>query len=310
MNKPKILFCGQMLSPFIKQDCELIQKEYSATVVDIDSIRATRGEIFSYLYKMSTFVISQIYKTDIVYIWFADYPAFPLIAVSKLFGKKCILTVGGWEVAKYPEIQYGNQLNFLRGAITRWCIRNADIVLTPSEAYRKITLECEPLANVKVIPNAIQDGLISVELPSKKSGIITALFIRNDKTSLLKGLDTFIKAVEALPYPYQILDAIPHEDLMDIFRVSKVYCQLSYTESFGITNVEAMACGCVPIVTDRDALPEIIGDCGVVVPFGDVEATKKAIEVAMTMDGNKARERAKLFTSEFRLNALRRIFDE
>ena len=46
---------------------------------------------------------------------------------------------------------------------------------------------------------------------------------------------------------------------------SCVYLQLSYYESFGVSVAEAIACGCVPIVTAGTALPEVCGIEGRVV---------------------------------------------
>ena len=77
-----------------------------------------------------------------------------------------------------------------------------------------------------------------------------------------------------------------------------MYCQLSITESFGVTLLEAMACGCVPVVARRDALPELAGDAGFQVPYGDVERTREAILAAMKMDGTIVREWAATFTKE------------
>jgi glycosyltransferase involved in cell wall biosynthesis len=309
MAEPKILFCGQMKSPFISQDHELLSTQYDVELIDLDFLRASIDSAIAYGYFIISSMIPKVYRTDVVYIWFADYPALPIIVLAKLFDKKIITTVGGWEVANYPEISYGNQLRLIRGAVTRWCIRNSDVVLTPSESYKNITLGIEPYANVMVISNAIKSELFTTPLPQKCDRVITALFTISD-TSVLKGLPTFEAAVSRLPYECKVYEAIPHEDLMDIFRKSKVYCQLSYTESFGVTNLEAMACGCVPVVTNRDALPEIVGDTGVVVPYGNVDATIEAIKKAMTMDGNKARERAKLFTRERRMGELSKMINE
>ena len=41
-------------------------------------------------------------------------------------------------------------------------------------------------------------------------------------------------------------------------------------ETFGIVTLEALACGCVPVVARSGGLPEAVGRCGVVLPRGDV----------------------------------------
>jgi len=45
-----------------------------------------------------------------------------------------------------------------------------------------------------------------------------------------------------------------------------------------------MACGCVPVVTDRGALPEVVGDTGFYVQYGDGKATAEAIGNALISD--------------------------
>ena len=57
---------------------------------------------------------------------------------------------------------------------------------------------------------------------------------------------------------------------------------------------EGMLCGCVPVVTDRGAIPEVVGDTGFYVPYGDPEATAEAIKEALNSNkGKQARERIK-----------------
>ena len=43
-----------------------------------------------------------------------------------------------------------------------------------------------------------------------------------------------------------------------------------------------MACGCVPVVTERGALPEVVGDTGYYVPYGNAKAAAEAIEKALS----------------------------
>ncbi|MFC1938017.1 glycosyltransferase, partial [Chloroflexota bacterium] len=85
----------------------------------------------------------------------------------------------------------------------------------------------------------------------------------------------------------------------------------SYHESFGLSLAEAMACECVPVITGNAALPELVGDTGFYVPYGDPKATAEAIKKALKSDaGKKARERVKrLFPIESRQKALIKIIE-
>ncbi len=54
------------------------------------------------------------------------------------------------------------------------------------------------------------------------------------------------------------------------------FCLPSLMEGFGMAVAEAMACGAPVVVSDRGALPEVVGDAGIVVP-----PTPDAIEAAL-----------------------------
>ena len=59
-----------------------------------------------------------------------------------------------------------------------------------------------------------------------------------------------------------------------------------------------MSCGCVPVVTRKYSLPEVVGDTGFYVPYNDPKATAEAIRKALKSNkGAKARERVKKYFS-------------
>jgi alpha-1,3-rhamnosyl/mannosyltransferase len=54
-------------------------------------------------------------------------------------------------------------------------------------------------------------------------------------------------------------------ELAALMAGADVYCLPSLYEGFGITVLEAMACGTAVVVSDRGSLPEVVGRAGVVV---------------------------------------------
>ncbi|HYL51509.1 MAG TPA: glycosyltransferase, partial [Acidimicrobiia bacterium] len=66
-------------------------------------------------------------------------------------------------------------------------------------------------------------------------------------------------------------------DLAALLARAAVLCLPSAWEGFGFPALEAMACGTPVVVTDRGALPELVGDAGSIVE-PDVEALAAAIE--------------------------------
>jgi glycosyltransferase involved in cell wall biosynthesis len=69
-----------------------------------------------------------------------------------------------------------------------------------------------------------------------------------------------------------------HDAIADYMRAADIVALPSLVkEQYGRVAPEAMACGCVVVVSDRGALPELVGDAGVTVAPHDVDALSVAI---------------------------------
>lgn len=71
---------------------------------------------------------------------------------------------------------------------------------------------------------------------------------------------------------------IANEEFADYYAKSTVAVVPSLYEGFGIPAAEAMACGVPLISTSGGALPEVVGDAGVIVPPADSKALAFAIQ--------------------------------
>lgn len=56
----------------------------------------------------------------------------------------------------------------------------------------------------------------------------------------------------------------------------------SFYEGFGLTALEAMACGAVPIVSDKASLPEVVGPVGALIDPHDPDTIAEALKKALT----------------------------
>lgn len=69
-----------------------------------------------------------------------------------------------------------------------------------------------------------------------------------------------------------------HDEMPNFMRAADIVVMPSVVkEQYGRVAPEAMACGCAVIVSDAGALPEVVGEGGMVVPTNDVDALFRAI---------------------------------
>ena len=97
-------------------------------------------------------------------------------------------------------------------------------------------------------------------------------------------------------------------ELAGLMSGCDAFCLPSLWEGFGLTALEAMACGAPVVVSDRGALPEVVGDAGVV-----VEPTAEGIAAGLRLAiGNReladaGRARAQAFTWTRTADAVLRV---
>lgn len=78
---------------------------------------------------------------------------------------------------------------------------------------------------------------------------------------------------------------LPHAAVMSEFaRAAIVVVPSLWPEPFGRTALEAMAAGCAIIATTRGGLPEVVGDCGVVLDPPDTNRLTESL-IALANDG-------------------------
>lgn len=304
----RILYCGYMKTHFARQDYSYLSRFYRVETLDFSKVAASFNQVPEYLGQVITKILPGVLRNDVIWIWFADYPAFPIVLLAKLFGKKVIINHGGGELYPPNEIGYGFQMKKKRGAIARWLARNADMNIIMSEAYWKILHDCVPSAPLYVIPGCVEASEYTPDFKKKEEVAVTA-YCDYTMARIIKGIPVFEEVKKQSKYPMEVIHNQPHSDMIAAFLRAKVYCQLSYTESFGMSLLEAMACGCVPVVADRGAMPDMVGNAGIIVPYGDVPATRHAIRVAMRMSGKKAKERAGDFSVEKRILHMHNVID-
>lgn len=70
---------------------------------------------------------------------------------------------------------------------------------------------------------------------------------------------------------------LTNDELVTTYNQAHAVICPSLYEGFGLPAGEAMACGCAVIATDGGALPEVVGDAGIIVPKANAEKLAQAI---------------------------------
>jgi glycosyltransferase involved in cell wall biosynthesis len=81
--------------------------------------------------------------------------------------------------------------------------------------------------------------------------------------------------------------------------------QVSRHEGFGLAVAEAMLAGCVPVVMDVTAMPEVVGDAGVLISSQDPQAVADGIATALDAGPEGARRARQRILDRFPLQIRR-----
>jgi glycosyltransferase involved in cell wall biosynthesis len=91
----------------------------------------------------------------------------------------------------------------------------------------------------------------------------------------------------------QFLDFVNRDELVHLYNMATCFVYPSFYESFGLAQVEAMACGCPVVAANTGALPEIAGDAAL---FCDPNSPEEIAGAIMRLVSDRelhARQRAK-----------------
>ena len=329
-TKEKILFIYPLFSSFVKTDYNILSEKYDVIKFQYVHKKSIFAHIVSQI-KINIWLLKRIFSAKAVYIWFADYHSFLPILFAKLFNKKSFLVLGGYDVTYIPEFNYGTFNNPIRAFCAKQSVKNATVNLAVSKFVVNQALKIVPKVNLELIYNGVNLEKFKSTVGKRKNRILTVGAIDSDRRVKIKGIDVFIKAAEAMPeYEFVIIgitkkmqlklgkipdnlvmiEQVPHDELVGYYSSSKVYCQFSIVESFGLALAEAMACGCVGVISNRGALPEVIGESGFIVNTEAVPEIKEKIERAILLSEKENSKSVKMVKDNFSIdNRKQKIFE-
>jgi glycosyltransferase involved in cell wall biosynthesis len=227
-------------------------------------------------------------RCEVIFVFFASEHAVLPAILARAFGRRLVVVTGGYDTANVPEHHYGLAARGL-GFLPRMILRQADVVLPFSATALNDLYALDPDAarRAEVIGLAIDPAAWpQIEVQRVRGRVVTVGYV--DEVSFRrKGIDRFVELarsdpgrdyivagrvapdlagrIEAsLPTNLQFTGFLPQDELVELLWSADLYAQLSWHEGFGLAVAEAMACGCVPVVSDVPALVEVAGRWGIV----------------------------------------------
>ena len=296
----RLLFIHTVAASYVKSDLQILQSKFN---VKSFFFNPNRKKIVNF-FLLTVFLLKNIPKSQIVYTWFASTHSLLSTFLAKIMGKKAFIVLGGYDVAQFPEIGYGTFSNKFRSVTTKLAIYLSHYNIAVSKYVKNEIVKRFPHLNKKtvVIYNGINTSF-QEDLPThfaKEDVVLCVANIHNEQRMKIKGIDRFFRLAQLMPQTKFVIIGVAKsylnelkkdcpknlrihppvslEDLKDHYARAKIYCLLSIVESFGMSVIEAMMHGCIPIVSNTGALPEIINNFGYSVNRDNLPQIKNLIE--------------------------------
>lgn len=298
-NKIKILFVYVSDASFIETDKKILEKNFNVTTLKYSGKKGF------------TKVLKAVRKSDLSFAWFEHDHAFAATFFSKIFRKKSIIVAA--DSFSFTEQWDDIKPSFKSKFMAKRSAKYASVVLADSDYKRKCIQNHIKGENVKLVYLGFDAKAFT---PSgKKENMAITVGEVNDTNIWRKGQEMFVKAAsnflemkfvvigrlkqpaadklkKIAPENVEFTGWITDKELLEYMQRAKVYVQLSANESFGCAVAEAMLCGCIPVVTNRGALPEVVGDVGFYAEYKDLDGSIEALKNAFKSDSQeKARNR-------------------
>jgi glycosyltransferase involved in cell wall biosynthesis len=325
LSRAKILVTSTFVTPFITEDLNILRKHWEVEHLLVRGAGALAS------------ILRGVRRSDIVYTWFVSTYAAAAVASARIFHRRSVIAIGGADVAGMDEIGYGIWLSPWKSRLVSYALRMADRVLAvdpflKEEAIRRADYDGR---NIEYLPTGY-DSLFWAPGGERSDSVLTVAVCDSEARLRVKGVDLLLDTARCLPGTKFLLVGIqePHagglrarapgnieirgrvsrEELLALYRRSRVYCQPSRFEGLPNSVCEAMLCGCVPVCSDVGGMRTPVTGHGFLVPWGDPATLAAAIMEAMARPsaaGLQGRESiASRFTLERREQGLMKLIGE
>ena len=327
VEKKKVIYVHNGATTFVRKDQRLIAEAYR--IEEFAFVAKSKWDLPFLFLRQILFCVRQLPSTSIIVCQFAGHHSLMPLLLGRLFGKPGMILSNGSDCVSFPSLGYGHFRKPLMAATTRWSFKLAKLIVPLHSSLIQAT---PTYHNIDGPAQGILHFCPGLRTPMEPLGygfdseFWKASGVRDPKRfvtvasnahkpyiQVIKGLDMILQVAPHFPdHEFVIIGAregsfknkpanvvevpfIPNEELPAYYGQASFYLQLSVSEGFGNALCEAMLCGCIPIVSEVGAMPEIVGDSGVVVERRTVDDIAAGIAQALGLDqelfGTKARNR-------------------
>jgi glycosyltransferase involved in cell wall biosynthesis len=237
---------------------------------------------------------------------------------ARLSGHKSIILVEDSDCVAFPSLGYGRFQNLLSKHFACWSFELVHAVVAGHKSmflrdnlYAGTEESSQGILNFmpnvaferNVIPGGFDPRLFRVNSSYMARRPLSFICISDSNSNpvlqKINGIDLVIELanrfpranftiaggkkliVSGFPSNVEILDFISSQDMPSQFNRHRFYIQLSISEGFPNALCEAMACGCVPVVSEVGGMPEIVQSFGGIAGKMDSSSIDEAVRDAV-----------------------------
>lgn len=237
-------------------------------------------------------------KPDVIHTHFIVPSGALACVLSGRFNVPYVLTAHGSDVPGYNPDRFGLMHRMLKPAWRR-IVERAAAVTSPSRYLAELMQQQGCTVPVSIVPNGHRPhpGLGTVR--RNRVLVVARMFPR-------KGIQHFIDAVAGVEGEWEFVIAgdgpfrdqletqarsvapnvqfvgfVDRETLRSLYESSRILVFPSIQENFPMVLLEAMDAGCAIVTTNAEGCAEVVGDAGLVVPRGDPQGIRAALDKLM-----------------------------
>jgi glycosyltransferase involved in cell wall biosynthesis len=336
-NLMKIIYVKNGDSSFLRLDEEILNSNFNTCVLKLKN--TGRYEYFFSLLKLIITLAFRMPGMSMAFTRFADWHSAIIAFFCRLYRKKLVLVIGGYDAYWLPEFNYGVYHRKTRGKWAKYALRNASMILPNNPRLRYTANKYEPgvtreggidffvperKGTLRILHNGYHtDFWVPPAAPKNNKLILSVAYVGNLRSYQIKGLKDFIHAAwhmpemafrligadlalllkweGKLPANLTVIESIGRDELLLQYQEAKVFCLLSLTEGMSNVLCEAMLCECIPVVSDVNFNAELVGESGFVITRRDPDLIMDTIRMAAGAAPEKGRSARKRIVENYSL---------